>query len=170
MVARVHARAVFRACLTCSWRSARSWRRSTGSALDTMSAPWRLIEVIEFGDDLLPEVGHVVEPVVLVRVDSDAGRGADPERIFRRQLGGNPYLEALGEPNPVLRLGDRGQIARGSRLPLIHSPTDCLHHGGEDPPRIGVQSEADALAGPHVLQAVLAVVGHDPEMIAIDTG
>ena len=62
--------------------------------------------VLESGLDLLPGLGHAVEPVLLSGIHSHAGCGTNSQGIVSRQLGGDPDLEALGEPDPILRLGD----------------------------------------------------------------
>ena len=55
-------------------------------------------------------------------------------------------------------------------MSLIHPPADGLHHAREDSPRVGVESEADALPRPEVLQAVLAQVGDHPPLVPVDAG
>src|SRR5947208_8645959 len=136
----------------------------------TYSPALSLMEVVEEGHDPLPGSRHPVQPVTVPHVDRHARRRTDPERISFWQLGRDPNLESPGEPDPVLRLLDGRQVARRISLPLVHPPADALHHPGKDAPGIGVESEADALPGPEVFEAVLPVVGDDPPRIPVDAG
>src|SRR5437016_12234277 len=128
------------------------------------------MEVVEEGHDPLPGSRQPLQAATVPYVAGHARRRTDAERVMFRHPGGDPNLEALGEPDPVLRLLNGRQVARWGSLPFIHPPADALHHPGKDAPGIGVESEADALPGRDVLEAVLPVVGDDPPRIPVDAG
>src|SRR5258707_12906272 len=104
-----------------------------------------LPEVLESSLNLLNRLRHPVEPVIVPGVDCHTSGGADAQRIGRRQLGGDPDLEALGEPDPVLRLPDGGPGA-GRRAPSpIPTPANGLHNARNNPSGSGIESAAAAL-------------------------
>src|SRR5258705_7607399 len=100
-------------------------------------------KIVEHGHDPLPRSRDRVQPITVAHVDDRARRRTDPERIAFGHVRGDPNLESLGEPDPVLRLLDGRQVARRVSLPLVYAPPDALHHCGKDAPGIRVEGESD---------------------------